>query len=143
MNNAYKLCLVNDQIKTVGVVFEPFGRVYTYLTTLTLKEGQEVIVETSNDDRLQVVTVARVDAEAIILARSTVEYRWVLSDKGTEARKEQERLRMLEKQTLGLLNAAEKKAIKAETWQQLEEQFGDALKEIKAIDFTKDPLGGE
>ena len=140
MNDAYRMTLVNDQIKTVGVAFDPFGKVYTYLTILDLKEGQEVIVGTSNDNRLQVVTVVRVDEDPNIDPKSQIKYGWVLSTAGTTARKEQERLLMLEEQTLKILKTAEKRAQRKRIRKELNEVYGKDLKKIKAIDFTADPL---
>ena len=134
------MTLVNDQIKTVGVAFDPFGKVYTYLTILDLKEGQEVIVGTSNDNRLQVVTVVRVDEDPNIDPKSQIKYGWVLSTAGTTARKEQERLLMLEEQTLKILKTAEKRAQRKRIRKELNEVYGKDLKKIKAIDFTADPL---
>jgi fumarylacetoacetate (FAA) hydrolase family protein len=140
MNDAYRMTLVNDQIKTVGVAFDPFGKVYTYLTILDLEEGQEVIVGTSNDNRLQVVTVVRVDEDPNIDPKSQIKYGWVLSTAGTTARKEQERLLMLEEQTLKILKTAEKRAQRQRIRKELNEVYGKDLKKIKAIDFTADPL---
>lgn len=138
MNPAYKLTLVIDQIKTASVIFEegPGARQYTYLTVIDdLEPGVEVIVETGADDTLKVATVVRVHDEPDINPRSNLQYRWILSTAGTTARAEQERLHSLEKKAFAILKEAERKEHKKRLAKELEELFGDSLKDAQEIDF--------
>lgn len=141
MNPAYKLSLVIDQIRTVAVIFEEgiHAKRYTYMTVLEdLKEGDEVIVETGNSDALKVATVVEVHDEPEISPTASITYRWILSVAGTTARREQERLRLLEKQAMAILNSAERKEAKRKVRERLVEIYGqDTLSKIHCLDFKE------
>ena len=142
MNEAYKLSLVIDQIKTASVIFEegPRAKQYTYLTVIEdLKEGDEVIVETGASDALKVATVVSVHEEPEIEPNAPYRYRWILSTAGTTARREQERLQLLEKQALAIMKSAERKEAKRQVRERLVEIYGkETLSKIDCINFRDD-----
>ena len=120
MNSAYKLCLVCDQIKTAAVSFEAFGKAYTYMyKDMELEVGQEVIVETGNDDSLKVAQVVAIHDEPEIDPHYRGTYRWILSNMGTTARENQTALRDMEKQAGAILRKAEQAKIRKEVQKQL------------------------
>lgn len=139
MNPAYKLCLVCDQIRTAAVTFEAFGKAYTYLfKDMDLEVGQEVIVETGNDDTLKVAQVVALHDDPEVDPNFRGTYRWILSDAGKFARENQKQLRDMEAQAYAILRKAERKHAKDEIRKQLGEVYGaETLKSVKALSIAK------
>ena len=142
MNPAYKLCLACDQIKTAAVSFEAFGKAYTYMfKNLELVVGQEVIVETGQDDTLKVAQVVTIHEEAEIDPNFRGTYRWILSNMGTSAREKQSQLHDLEKEVVAILRKAERSNVRKQVREQLTEAYGpDTMKLIQSISLD-DPKG--
>lgn len=79
MNAHYVQIIADKSIKTVGVIFEDYGKVYTYKTRLNLVEGQKVIVHVSGcNPEFKVVEVAEVHKVPRIKPSDTKNYKWIL-----------------------------------------------------------------
>jgi len=137
-NSSFLLTLVSDTIKTVAVTFnpdEPNVKQYTYMTILEgLEVGQDVIAEAGSD--LSLVTITEIHDEPQVDPHAAYNYKWVVSTKGRDARKNQAQLHAMEESALKQIAKAKRNSERKRLKEELSESFDlDALKSIK--------LGGE
>lgn len=68
--------ILRKETKTIGVVFEPDVKQYTYVTDLDVKVGDYVVVDAREE--LKVCKVARVDSDLEIEPNSNTKFKWVV-----------------------------------------------------------------